>query len=63
MNLALIEGAPVFVTYQMSDTAVILETFCMSGRMLEIMVDGQMLRDIQGPEGGVSRRMTQSSVM
>ena len=63
MNLALMVGAPVFVTYQMSDTAVILEMFCMSGRRLEIVVDGEMLREMQGPERGVSRRMTESSVM
>ena len=63
MNCALIVGAPVLVTYQRSDIAVILERFRMSGRRLEIRVEGQMLREMHGPERGVNLRMTQSSVM
>ena len=53
----------MFVTYQRSDIAVILERFRMSGRRSDIMVDGQMLREMQGPERGVSLRMTQFSIM
>ena len=63
MNFALIVGAPVFVTYQRSDIAVILERFRMSGRRSDMIVDGQMLREMHGPERGVSLRMTQFSVM
>ena len=44
MNFALIVGAPVFVTYQRSDIAVILERFRMSGGRSDMVVEGQMLR-------------------
>ena len=53
----------MFVTYQRSDIAVILERFRMSGRRSDMIVDGQMLREMHGPERGVSLRMTQFSVM
>ena len=63
INLALMRGAPALVTYQRSDAAVIFETCCMSGRRLEMWIEGSMFRDMHGPEKGVSRRMTQSEVM
>ena len=63
MNLALMKGAPALVTYQMSDAAVIFETCCMSGRRLEMWIEGSMFRDMHGPDKGVSRRITQSEVM
>ena len=63
MFLALIDGAPVLVTYQRSEAAVMIETWCMSGKRLEMLIEGSMLREMQGPERGVSRRMMQSEVM
>ena len=50
MNLALMKGAPALVTYQRSDAAVIFETCCMSGRRLEMWIEGSMFRDMHGPD-------------
>ena len=63
MNCALIVGAPVLVTYQRSEIAVILDRLRMREGRSEMRVEGEMLREMHGPERGVNRRMTQSSVM
>ena len=63
MSLADMRGAPVLVTYQMSEAAVIPETRCISGMRLEMMSEGSMFKEMHGPERGVSRRRIQSEVM
>ena len=63
MNCALIVGAPVFVTYQRSEIAVILDRLRMRPGRSAMRVKGEMLREMHGPERGVNLRMTQSSVM
>ena len=40
--LALVKGAPVLVTYQRSETAVISETWRISGSRLEMVSEGSM---------------------
>ena len=63
MKYALIVGAPALVTYQRSDIAVILERLRMSGGRSDMRVEGEVLREMHGPERGVTLRMTQSSMM
>ena len=63
MSLADMRGAPVLVTYQRSEAAVIPETRCISGMRLEILSEGSMFKEMHGPERGVSRRIMQSEVM
>ena len=63
MCLALIDGAPVLVTYQRSEAAVIIETCCISGRRLEMLSEGSMFQEMHEAERGVSRRMMQSEVI
>ena len=50
MCLALIDGAPVLVTYQRSEAVVMIETCCVSGKRLEMLSEGTMLREMHGPE-------------
>ena len=57
MSLADMRGAPVLVTYQRSEAAVIPEMRCISGMRLEILSEGSMLKEMHGPERGVSRRI------
>ena len=52
ISLALIDGAPVLVTYQRSEAAVMMETCCMSGKRLEMRSEGSMFREMHGPERG-----------
>ena len=63
MSLADVRGAPVLVTYQRSEAAVIPETHCISGMRLEILSEGSMFKEMYGPERGVRRKIMRSEVM
>ena len=63
MYLALMSGAPVLVTYQRSEAAVMSETCCISGSKSEMMCEGSILREMQGPDRGLRRRMMRSEQM
>ena len=62
MSLAGVRGASVLVTYQRSEAAVISEIRCMRGMRLDILTEGSMFREMQGPARGVRRRAMQSEM-
>ena len=53
-------GAPLLVMYQRSVAAAMTEECCISGRRLEIGVEGRAVSVMHGPESGVRRRMIRS---